>query len=126
MKSRLTQNKLVVKKSSMHGYGVFAEKNLKKGELIEECYALISRGGDKKLEDYYFDAKGKYALLTGFGSIYNHSDEPNAEYDINPKKCLAVIKADKAIRKGEEIFVSYGEEWFSSRGLKPKKSRKIK
>ena len=124
MKAKLFQNKLVVKKSSLHGYGVFAEKTIKKGEKIEECYVIISKGGDKTLEDFYFDAKGKYALFTGFGSIYNHSDEPNADYVINIKKRLATLKAERTIPKGKEIFVSYGEEWFSSRGIKPKKSRK--
>jgi SET domain-containing protein len=118
MKKELFQNKLVVKKSSLHGYGVFANKTFKKGEIIEECYMIISKGGDKTLEDFYFDAKGKYALLTGFGSIYNHTDEPNADYTINIKRRLATIKAVTRIRKGEEIFVSYGEEWFKSRNIK--------
>lgn len=120
MKSRLFQNKIYVKKSPTHGYGVFAAKKLRKGEKIEECYFLVSKGGDKVLEDYYFDAKGKYALFTGFGSIYNHSDDPNADYTLNIKKRIATIKAATTIQKGEEIFVSYGEEWFSSRGIKPK------
>lgn len=121
MVTTLFQGKIFVKKSSMHGYGVFAGKSYKKGELIEQCYAIITKGGDKTLEDFYFDAKGKkYALLTGFGSIYNHSDEPNADYTINVKKRLATIKAAKRIAKGEELFVSYGDEWFSSRGLKCK------
>jgi hypothetical protein len=121
MKKRLIQKKLYVKESTTHGYGVFAGKPFKKGEIIEECYMIVSRGGDRTLEDYYFDAKGKYALLTGFGSIYNHSDDPNADYHINIKKSIATIKADKTIRKGEEIFVSYGDEWFKSRKIKPKK-----
>src|SRR3990167_510535 len=124
MKTKLFQNKLIVKKSSMHGYGVFAGKTIKKGEKIEECYILLSKKGDRALDDFYFDARGKYALLTGFGSIYNHSDEPNADYVIKYKDRLATIKAKKIIRKGEEILVSYGEEWFSSRGLKAKKIRK--
>ncbi len=121
MKGKLFQNKLVVKKSPMHGFGVFAGKTIKKGEKIEECYIIISkRGGDKALEDYYFDAKGKNAVFLGFGSIYNHSDNPNADYTINQKKRIATIKASETIPKGKEIFVSYGEEWFSSRGLKAK------
>lgn len=123
MKKQLFQNKIIVKKSSMHGYGVFAAKTIRKGSVIEECYFILSKkGGDKQLEDFYFDAKGKYALFLGFGSIYNHSDTPNADYTINIKKRLATIKADRTIRKGEEIFVSYGEEWFNSRGIKPKKT----
>lgn len=119
MKKILFQNKLIVKKSRTHGYGVFAGKTIKEGELIEECYALIMRGKDKVLEDYYFDAgKGKDAVLTGFGMIYNHAENDNAEYTINAKKNLATFKAIKKIAKGEEIFVSYGDEWFSSRKMK--------
>lgn len=127
MKAKLLQKKLVVKKSPTHGYGVYAGKKIKKGEIIEECYIIISKGGDKTLEDFYFDVKskkGKYALFTGFGSIYNHSDDPNADYIINAKNRVATIKAVKTIPKGKEIFVTYGDEWFSSRGIKPKKITK--
>lgn len=121
MKRKLIKSpKIVVKKSKLHGYGVFAEKKIKKGEVIEECYILVSRGGDKKLEDYYFDANGRYALLTGYGVIYNHAEDPNADYHINVKRRLATIKADRDIKKDEEIFLSYGEEWFSSRNKKDK------
>lgn len=121
MKAKLFQNKLIVKKSSTHGYGIFAGKKIKKGEKIEECYIIISKGGDKTLEDFYFDVKGKYGIFTGFGIIYNHSDDPNADYTINVKQRLVTIKANRDIRKGEEIFISYGDKWFSSRGLKPRK-----
>jgi SET domain-containing protein len=121
MKTRLFQGEIYVKKSPTHGYGVFAGKKFRKGELIEVCYMLVSKGGDKVLEDYYFDANGKYAMFLGYGSIYNHHDEPNADYFINIKKRLVKIKATKTIPKGEEIFVTYGDEWFSSRGRKAKK-----
>lgn len=124
MKKILFRNKIVVKKSRINGYGVFAEKTIKKGEIIEECYFILTKGGDKGLEDFYFDAKGKHAFFTGFGSIYNHSDDPNADYYINIKNRLATIKANRTIRKSEEIFVSYGEEWFKSRGIKPKNTAK--
>lgn len=117
---QLFQNKLIVKKSPLHGFGVFAGKTIRKGEVIETCYIIISKGGDKKLEDYYFDVKGKYAIFTGFGIIYNHSEDPNADYFINSKKLIVTFKAARTIHKGEEIFVSYGDKWFSDRGLKVK------
>lgn len=120
MKKQLFKNKLVVKKSSLHGYGVFADKKFRKGEIIEECYIIISRGGDRKLVDYYFDVSGKYGIFTGFGIIYNHSEDPNADYFINAKRKLVTFKATKTIHKGEEIYISYGDKWFSSRGKKLK------
>lgn len=120
MKRRLFQNKIYVQKSRTHGYGVFAGKTIKKGEKIEECYIIISKGGDKTLDDFYFDAKGKYAVFTGYGSIYNHANDPNADYTININKRITTIKAARTIRKGEEIYVSYGEEWFTSRNLTPR------
>jgi uncharacterized protein len=126
MKTKLFQNKIYVKKSSTHGYGVFAGKTFKKGEKIEECYIIISRGGDKVLEDFYFDVKGKYGVFTGFGSIYNHSEDANADYTISVKNRCATIKAYRTIRKDEEIFVSYGDKWFSDRGIKPKPPTKKK
>ena len=125
MKPTLYQTKLIVKKSPTHGYGVFAGKTIKKGEIIEKCYIIISKkGGDKALEDFYFDAKGKYAVFLGFGSIYNHSDDPNADYRVSVTNRIATFKATRTIPKGKEIFVSYGDEWFSDRGLKPKHSKK--
>jgi len=120
MKAKLFLNNICVKKSKTHGYGVYAEKDIKKGEKIEECYIIISRKGwDRALEDYYFDVKGQYAIFTGFGIIYNHSDDPNADYFINAKKRITTIKANRKIKKGEEIFISYGDGWFKSRGIKP-------
>lgn len=121
MKKELFLNKVQVKKSKLHGYGVFANKTIRKNEIIEECYIIMCTGKDRKLEDYYFDVKNKYALFTGYGIIYNHSDEPNAKYRINAKRLLTTIIANKTIHKGEEIFISYGEEWFKSRNMKPKK-----
>jgi SET domain-containing protein len=121
MVKKLLQNKIEVKKSSMHGYGVFAKKKIHKGEKIEECYFILSRrGGDKGLEDFYFDAKGKYAVFLGYGSIYNHSEDPSADYSINMTKRIATIKAMRDIPKGKEIFISYGKGWFRDRGLEPR------
>lgn len=116
MKKELFQNKIVVKKSTRHGYGVFAGKSFKKGDIIEECYMIMTRGGDKGLEDYYFDANGKHAIFTGFGIIYNHAEEPNVDYHIYYKRRLVIFKANTNIKKGEELTVSYGDKWFSDRG----------
>lgn len=129
MKSQLFLGKVVVKKSPTHGFGVFATKTFKKGEKIEECYMLLSKSKDedKGLEDYYFDAGNrKNAIFLGFGCIYNHSEEPNADYSLNIKKKVATFKANQTIPKGSEIFVSYGDDWFSDRGWEPKETMPAK
>jgi len=120
MAKPLFQNKIYVKKSRKHGFGVFAGKKIKAGELIEECYFVTSRGGDKTLEDYYFDAKGKDAIMFGYGCIYNHSEDPNADYYINTTRSVARIKAYRDIKKDEEICIDYGVEYFKTRNKKPK------
>ncbi len=112
---KLFLNKIYVKKSYRHGFGVFADKKIRKGEKIEECYFILSKGWDEALEDYYFAVNRKYAVFLGFGSIYNHSENPNADYRINVNKRIATIKAQCDIQKGEEILISYGEDWFKSR-----------
>ncbi|MDR3478177.1 MAG: SET domain-containing protein-lysine N-methyltransferase [Gammaproteobacteria bacterium] len=121
MKPQLFLNKVIVKKSSIDGYGVFADKCINNGEIVEECYVLIAKGGDDGMADYYFDADGEYGVLLGYGSIYNHSDSPNATYSFDTKNNMATIKAVRAIEKNEEIFITYGDNWFGDRGLKPKK-----
>jgi SET domain-containing protein len=120
MNKKLFLNKLAVKKSTIHGFGVFAEKDMRKGEMIEECCFVFSDTEDEVIIDYIFEAGKKFALLFGYGSLYNHSDEPNAEYNFNLKRRVATFKASESIKKGQEIFVSYGDEWFDTRDLKKK------
>lgn len=118
MKKQLFVNQIEVKKSNKHGYGVFAKRSFKKGTILEECYMIVTRGGDKGLEDYYFDVKGKHGIFTGFGIIYNHAEEPNVDYHIYTKRKLVVFKANRNIKKGEELTISYGDGWFDDRGAK--------
>lgn len=123
MKTKLFINEIYVKKSRIHGYGVFAGKKIRKGELIEECCFILNKCEDNNIIDFLFQAKKgrKYALLLGYGSLYNHSDNDNAEYVLNLKTKIARFRASRTIQKDEEIFVNYGDEWFSSRDMKQKK-----
>lgn len=121
MKPELYRAKLTVKPSSIHGYGVFAEQDFAPDELIEECYALLFTKKDQNLINYYYCTDKGSALCFGLGSIYNHSDIPNAEYIYSYEHDVMEFRALKQIKKGEEIFTSYGEQWFSSRNTKARK-----
>jgi len=122
VKNNLFRNRLFIKKSSIQGYGVFAEKDIAAGEIIEECHTIATEAVCPKLNNYYFNSGDeKLSILAlGFGSIYNHSVQPNAEYVFDRNTSLLIIKASHSIKAGEEIFISYGAEWFSSRQMKIK------
>lgn len=127
MKSSLARGKICVKKSPVHGYGVFAEQSFSKNDVIEECVSLVFPHEDKKeaaFSDFYFGTPQGFVLPLGFGGIYNHSSEPNATYVWDDKNQLLRFMALKPIHKGQEIFVSYGVNYFASRELIIKKSRR--
>lgn len=121
MKPQLDARKLLVKKSTIQGYGVFADEDIQPNMIIEEGYLLETEGRDIRLANYIFGYDQKSLLALGFGSIYNHSEHPNADYVCDPVLSIITFRANRFIKRGEEIFISYGKEWFSSRQMRPKK-----
>jgi SET domain-containing protein len=126
MKAKLFLGKLIVKKSRIHGYGVFAQKKIKKGELVEECCALVFPGNDDCLSEYAFAFGRKAMVLTGYGCLYNHSDDHNLNHEVDIKNRIVTFKARREIKKGEEIFITYGSGWFKSRDREVKQVAKKK
>jgi uncharacterized protein len=117
MKAKLFQNKISVRPSKVHNYGVFADKNIRKGEVIEECYAIVDEENSSLLTNYTYCADDRRVFVTGYGMIYNHSNSPNAEYTYNKSNQAVSYKANRFIRKGEEIYISYTKEWFDKRNM---------
>ena len=110
-----------VMKSPISGLGVFATRDIKKGETIEESPCLNVMGNiHGQLPDYVFtsvknpDTSSIVAL--GYASIYNHKDQPTAEWKVIDDYKM-IITALEDIPKGNEIFTSYGEEYWSSRNI---------
>ncbi len=96
------------------GRGVFARRPIREGEEIERAPVLVIpidevENGEEstRLMDYYFVwGRGTYALALGYGSLYNHSYQPNARYDdVAPQ--TKVFTALRDIATGEEITVNY-------------------
>ena len=64
---------------------------------------------------YIFDFDEDNVLIAfGYCSMYNHVDNPNAEWEVLNENQL-MIKSIKDIKKDEEIFVSYGDDYWTSR-----------
>ena len=110
---------LEIKKSKIHSYGVFATKDFSKGDIVEKClYIKVKRG---ILKEYAYECPGPediVAVLLGYGSIYNHSYNPNilGSWDED----FAIFKAIKDIKKGEELFQDYGKGYWQMLGIEPK------
>jgi SET domain-containing protein len=106
-----------VKRIEGKGRGVFARRPIRKGEVIERVPVLVlsieevrNGSGWTGLAGYCFEwGRGTVALALGYGSLYNHSYQPNARYDdVNPR--TKVFSALRDIAKGEEITVNYNGE----------------
>lgn len=109
---------LFVSNAGHKGRGVFTSKLLNKGDLIEICPVIEVSYKDHQnmvghiLENYTFvwnTKKRSAAILLGFGSLYNHTSKPNADYIKRLKEGVMVFKALKTIKPGEEITIDYGD-----------------
>ena len=105
------------------GRGVFAARAFASGERIEVCPTVeLPRGQSKGvLADYVFDSartRGHVVLVLGYGMLYNHSEDPNVEYDQDDDG-VVTFYATRAIARGEELTITYGAEWWSSRSIEP-------
>lgn len=110
--------------STVHGWGGFAAKDIRKGGIIEECPYVDTVSEEKHPDQvgaYLFegDKKNTTMMVLGYGAVYNHSAKCNADYHLNKKKKVLVFYALKNIKKGEEIFTDYGKEYWKSRKKKP-------
>lgn len=107
------KNKITVKDSGKMGRGVFATENIEKGEVIEVAPIIVLQFEDfvetrwNLLFEYYFWMDDEVVLALGYGSLYNHAADANAEYKIGVKKKSITFKAVKDIKKGEEILFNY-------------------
>jgi SET domain-containing protein len=125
------KNVVVKIASPKMGLGVFATRYIKEGELVERCpmiqmawksnylrdpqiFNYLYSNSNCKCEDCVRHGNTMFMVL-GYGMIYNHKDEPNTKWEFNFKNLIGDVKATRPIKKGEEIFVSYGQRYFKGR-----------
>ena len=101
------------------GYGVFTESFIKKDTIIEISKILKVANSnvfqpDNILNDYIYKFDDNHsAFALGFGSLYNHSDNPNIKYTIIENKII--FQATRDIFTREEICNSYGKQYWEIR-----------
>lgn len=98
------------------GRGVYAKQKIPSGATIELCEViLLSKTDTEKihttaLHDYYFIwdvVSGTSAIALGRGSLYNHSEKPNAEFLLDHEFELIKFHAIEDIQPGEEVCINY-------------------
>jgi uncharacterized protein len=104
---------IIVKNTGKYGRGIFALRNIKKGELIEVAHVIVIPITEWKLirksilSNYVFRWGEDKALALGYGSLYNHSYTPNARYITNLENQSIDFYAREDMQAGEEITVNY-------------------
>ncbi len=97
---------LVAPGKSEHGRGVFALQYIHVGDLIELC-ETIQTEYESDLDPWIYDNEdGTGCIALGCGSLYNHSYEPNAYYEMDDDYRIRVW-ALKPIHTGQEIRFNY-------------------
>ena len=107
---------LYIANHDIKGRCVFCTDDIQKGSLIEICPVVVLSIEDTKLihqthlYDYYFawdTDKNTSAIALGYGSLYNHSPNPNAETERFLDQNEIKISAISAIPAGKEITIDY-------------------
>jgi hypothetical protein len=112
--------RIVVRRSGVHGKGVYAVQPLAKGETVIEYIgeviswreALRRHPRDPKDPNhtFYFHIDDQHVIDAGVGGNaarwINHACKPNCEADEDEGRVF--IKTLRAIKPGEELFYDYG------------------
>ena len=116
--------KIEVKKSDIHGLGVFATEKIEKHEVIERAPTLVFspgmfkvlrmseefQGRDHIINSYCFNwSPGECAIVWGYGSIYNHANGTgsNASYRMHLDIPCVEFYAKQDIEPGQEVMIHY-------------------
>lgn len=109
-KSLVNCNDVSVLPSKLGGFGVFANRDFKKGETIEKgiVYRLINVDGN--INPHLFTWNDERTLFVGASGClpwYNHSDTPNIKKVGDLKNDTLDIVALEDIKAGDELCNRY-------------------
>jgi hypothetical protein len=106
-------------KGGKYGRGVYANRDFEVNETIELAPYIEDKETNTSgiVRDYTFSRKGNdpdnVVIAFGFASLYNHDDDNTASWVVTDDHVK--IYAVKPIKKGEEIFITYGSKYWESR-----------
>lgn len=118
---------------NLNGWGVFTKKIIPAAQIVEvapvivyprvlmeiaiwSCQAEGILSKDLVIDQYAVHWKNEGAIPQGWVSLYNHSDNNNAEFAADYDRKLIGILTLRQIQPNEQICVSYGQDWFNKKG----------
>ena len=116
---RVSLGHLYIDEVEGKGRGVHSYESFSIGDIIEVCPMLVLGKDDRPhiestfLYNYFFEwgENSEYtAIALGYGSIYNHAAQANAQYEMDFKAKTLTIFCVRPIRAGEEITINYNGE----------------
>jgi SET domain-containing protein len=120
---RASGRRIQVRRSGIHGKGVFALRDIAEGETVIEYVGEIitwkqadkrapSDPDDENHTFFFSIADGKRVIDANVGGNaarwINHSCDPNCESDEDDETERVFIKALRNIKAGEELYYDYG------------------
>lgn len=128
-KNKVKKKDLAIKFISQNlGFGIFANQEFLEGDFLGEFCGKVTTNLNSESKHYYF----RYINNTDYiiaprntgneMQFVNHSYTPNCDWLRiigNDNKYHIIIVAIKEIKKGEELLVNYGEEYWKSRDIEP-------
>jgi len=114
--------RIQVRRSGVHGRGVYAIRKIRKGETIIEYKGQMitwkqaerrhPHNPDDPDHTFFFHIDDDHVIDANVGGNaarwINHACDPNCESDIDEEQHRVFIKALRKIRPGEELFYDYG------------------
>lgn len=106
----MIKDKVEVRKSKVHGNGVFATNDFNIGETVVVNQVITFK--NKKLNDdliiYCYKWKDNdVCIFIGEGVFINSSKNPNVKVELDFNNKLARFIAINPINKGDELFYNY-------------------
>lgn len=110
MESILNSCNIIIKKSPIHGWGVFTQEAIPKDQIITQSALIKIPVGEycpNNVLTYTYSYEGNLFLSLGHANLINSSNEPNSRFEINTEDNIITIIATRDIFINEEITLKY-------------------
>lgn len=110
----IKKDSIEVRKSILHGWGVFAKRDIPKNTIIEDCHGLFLSKSEF-LETRHIPAIACNTFVVGdsimipygYGAIYNSKRDNSVSFKFDKNKNIISFYTVIDIKENEELFLNY-------------------